>query len=114
MARSTKGARNITVGNVRFRWRATGNDGWISISIWPSELPHPGIYGTLSYHETMTPAGEGRYHLENQIVVTNKIIRRAIDYAIGEHAFEASKKAKPLDLGRLDDKIDLSDAERTP
>ena len=43
MAKSQKGARNIVVDDVRYRWRATGNDDWISLVVWPDDLPGPPI-----------------------------------------------------------------------
>ncbi len=50
--RSHKGSRRILVSGVEFRWRATGNDGYISIGIWPTNNIGPFIQGNLSYHET--------------------------------------------------------------
>lgn len=112
MARSSKGARNITVGDVHYRWRATGNDGWISVTVWPAEFPHPGIHGMLSYDETKTPSADGVVDPSAQLVVTNRIVRRIIEYAAAERGFDPAQKAKALDLGSLDGKVDLSDAER--
>jgi len=112
MARSSKNSRNITVDDVHYRWRATGNDGWISVAIWPTELPHPGIYGMLSYDETKTPEGDGVIRHSAQLVVTNRIVRRIIDHAVSECGFDPGQKVKQLDLGKLDGRIDLRDAER--
>lgn len=116
MARSSKGARNITVAGVHYRWRATGNDGWISISIWPAELPHAGVYAMLTYDETSTerrlPSGEQYWRLSNQLVVTARIIRRVIDHAVEAHGFDPRVRSTQLDLRSLDGVIDVSDAER--
>lgn len=113
MARSSKGSRNITVEDVHYRWRATGNDGAIDLAIWPADLPHPGIYGMLSYDETKTPEPGGVIGHSAQLVITNRIVRRIIDYAVAERGFDPQQKVKQLDLGKLDGKIDLTDAERS-
>jgi len=45
--RSQKGSRRIVVRAVEYRWRATGNDGYISIGIWPANNtgPYPQVRG---------------------------------------------------------------------
>ncbi|MEO7093818.1 MAG: hypothetical protein ABI175_11245 [Polyangiales bacterium] len=89
MAKSKKGARNIVVGDVKYRWRATGNDGY------------------------MVPMGLGRYAITRQIVVTNRIVRRVIEHAVRDHVYDPRMKAKPLALRSVDEAIDVSDAIRS-
>jgi hypothetical protein len=113
MAKSTKGARNIVVDGVRYRWRATGNDEAISLLVWPDELPGPTIACSLGYHQKATPLGEGRIALTQQIVITARIVRQVILHALRAHAYDPRKEGTQLDLRRLDDAIDLSDAIRS-
>lgn len=93
--RSQKGSHRIVVCGVEYRWRATGNDGHISIGIWPSNNVGPYIQGNLGYHETWIDNGDGSWSsMGNQIVITSRIIRRIIEHAIAAHGFD------PLSLCR--------------
>lgn len=116
MARSKKGARNIVVDGAAYRWRATGNDGWISLVVWPADpAAHPAgaIAGMVGYQQVMVPEGPDCWRLEHQIVITNRIVRRAILHAIAAHSYDPERKSSQLDLGRLDEFIDLADAVRS-
>lgn len=109
MARRTVGARRITFRNVTFRWRATGNDGWISLTIWPTE--GRAITCNFGYHQKATPRADGVALLSGQLVITNRIVRRVLVYAIEQHGYEPSGVGQ-LNLRNIDAMIDLSDAER--
>ena len=113
MARSTKNARNITVAETKYHWRATGDDGYISVTIWPQRGEGPTISCNLSYKETWTPFGDGcRSSNGDQIVVTNRLIRRIVLFAIESHAYDPTEKGGHLKLRCVDSDIDLSDAVR--
>lgn len=112
MAKAAKTARNITVGAVRFRWRATGNDGWISLTIWPRELPGPVIACSLDYHHTPEPLANGVLALTRQVIVTNRLVRGVIELAISQFGYDAAKKGKQLNLPRVDELLDMSKALR--
>lgn len=113
MAKSKKGSRNIVVGDVAYRWRAIGNDGWISLTIWPSDLPGPTIACTLGYHQTAVPIGNGAFALTEQIVITSGIVRRVIEHAVEERGYDPRSAGKQIDLRRVDEVIDLSGAVRS-
>jgi hypothetical protein len=102
--RSTKGSRRIVVHHVEYRWRATGNDGFISIGIWPVNNVGPFIYGNLRYHET-TSTGD-------QIVITNRLLRQIIQQAITEHRYDPHSQGTQLNLRVLDEVINWGDAVR--
>ncbi len=109
--RNHKGSRRITVGGVEYRWRATGDDGYISIGIWPANDNGPFIVGNLRYHETWIDNGDGsRSSAGNQIVITNRIIRRIIEHAIAVHGYDPLVRGKVLSLRPLDDIIQWGDA----
>ena len=111
--RSKKGSRKIVISNTEYRWRATGDDGYISIGIWPSNNLGPYIQGNFGYHQTWAPIGDNCYSaLNDQIVITNRIIRRVIEYAIYKHAYDPLTKGKELNLRVLDDVIKWDDAVR--
>lgn len=112
MAKATKGARHSVVGNVKYRWRATGNDGYIVLTVWPAELEGPAIVGLFDYGHELVPMGDGRVHGKHQIVITARIVRRVLEYAV-RLGYDAAVRGKQLDLGRLDARIDLSDALRS-
>ena len=111
--RRGKGSRRIVVNDVEYRWRATGDDGFISIGIWPSNNIGPYINGNLRYHETWSGPENGVWtSARNQIVITNRIIRRIIEHAVTQHAYNPNTKGTELRLGNLDDTIQWEDAER--
>jgi hypothetical protein len=113
MAKSKKAARNIVVHDVKYRWRATGNDGWISLVVWPDDLPGPPIACSLDYFQTRVPTGDGAFLLTQQIVVTNRIVRRVIDYALRELDYDPRVKGKQVTIRHVDNLIDLSGAIRS-
>lgn len=113
MSRNTKNSRRIKVNDVDYRWRASGNDGYITFTIWPSNEIGPTIQGSFKYHETWVPAGEGRWSSAgDQIVITNRIVRRVIEFAVTNHAYNPLEKGQMLSLYRMDDQIVISDAVR--
>jgi hypothetical protein len=113
MARSKKGSRKIAVGDVEYRWRAAGNDGFISVGIWPTNNTGPYIQGNLRYHETLIDNGDGSWSSAgNQIVITNRIIRRIIEHAIAACSYDPQVPGKELNLRVLDDVIEWDDAVR--
>lgn len=113
MAKSKKNARNIVVADVKYRWRATGNDGWISLVVWPDDLPGPMIASSFDYDQTETPLGNGRTALSRQIVITNRLVRQVIEYALRKFHYDPHTKGKQLNLRRVDKAIDLSRALRS-
>src|SRR5438094_883591 len=111
--RRGKGSRRIIVNDIEYRWRATGDDGYISIGIWPSNNIGPYICGNLRYYETWLDAGNGALKSAgDQIVITNRIIRRIIEYAIAQHGYDPNAKGAELNLKNLDDTIQWEDADR--
>lgn len=111
--RSQKGSRKIVIGDVEFRWRATGDDGYISIGIWPTNNVGPFIRGNLCYHETWIDNGDGSYSSAgNQIVVTSRIIRRIIEHAVSVCGYHPQVRGKELNLQVLDDVVKWDDAVR--
>lgn len=111
--RSSKGSHRIVVRKVEYRWRATGNDGFIAIGIWPSNNIGPYIQSSLDYHETWLDNGDGSFSSKgDQIVVTSKIIRRIIEHAIIKHGYDPQVRGKELRLKVVDVAIDWHDAVR--
>lgn len=103
--RNQKGSRKIIIGDVEYRWRATGNDGYIAVGIWPARDVGPFIVGNVRYHENASSAG-------NPIIVTSRIIRRIIEHATAVHGYNPQVRGKELRLRHLDDVIKLDDAIR--
>src|SRR5580704_14631960 len=111
--RSQKKSHLIVVGTVEYRWRVTGNDGYISIGIWPTNNIGPFIKGNFRYHETWIDLGNGSRSSEgDQIVITNRIIKRIIEHAIRVHQYDPQVRGKELNLKVLDGIIKWDDAVR--
>jgi hypothetical protein len=111
--RRQKASRRIVVDAVEYRWHATGNDGYISIAIWPANKVGSHITCNLLYHERWDNNGDGSLTSRNdQIVVTNRIVRRIIDHAVAEFGYEPNKKANQLSLKSIDNVIDWATATR--
>lgn len=101
------------VGGVEYRWRATGNDGWISVGIWPANNIGSIIEGSFRYHESWIDMGGGHHRSAgDQIIVTNRIVRRIIEHAISTYGYNPLKDGKELHLGTLEDAIEWKDAVR--
>lgn len=113
MAKTKKDARNIVVNDVKYRWRATGNDGGIGLVVWPEDLPGPPIACSIDYDHTLVPISSTVTALTRQLVVTNRIVRRVIEYAVQVHAYDPRTKGKQLNLRDVDQVIDVSDAVRS-
>jgi hypothetical protein len=112
MAKAIRDARNIVVEGVAYRWRATGNDGWISLVLWPRDLPGPTIACTFAYDPTPVPVSERVAALTGQVVITNRVVRRVIEHAIRERGYDPNTRGKQVDLRDVGPLIDLSDALR--
>lgn len=113
MARMRKGSRAITVSDVDYRWRATGNDGSIDVTIWPETQRGPTIETCFNYSETLSPAGSGHWTSNgDQIVITNRIIERVIKYATETHNYDPTTQAPVLSLRWIEDFIRMDDAIR--
>jgi hypothetical protein len=109
--RSSKGSRRIQVCGVAYRWRASGNDGYIAVSVWPLNNIGAFIQGSFGYHETCVRFGDGRA-MSTQIVITTRIIRRIIEHAITHHAYDPNLKGSVVNLQVLDSVIPRDDAVR--
>jgi hypothetical protein len=108
--RRAKGRHRITVNGVEYRWRATGNDGWISIGIWPTNNTGAFINGTFRYHSR--PGEQGDRPVDTQIIITNRITKRIIELAMTKYDYDPGVKASQLNLGPLDEVIKWDDAVR--
>ena len=113
MARSTRNSRCITINDFEYRWRAKGDDGYITFTIWSANAIGPVIRGNFQYHETWLPQGDHcSFSAGDQIVITNRILRRVIEFAVQRHAYNPLEKGSVLNLRRMDHEIDISDAVR--
>ena len=116
MALPKKGLRNIVVDNVKYAWNATGNDGWISLSIIPIKQPNLLIRASFRYHskvvrEYILPDGIKVQSYKQQIRITGYIVRQVILHAI-ERGWDPMGNGAVLNLGAMDDKVDLRIGEQ--
>jgi len=109
MAINKKGSRKIVVGESEFRWRATGNDGWISVVIWPVENENSRYVGSVGYHGKMEQVGNGWHRAVEQTLVTNRVIRALIlRYGVNEIIANEGQ----VNIGPLEKIIDINLAKR--
>jgi hypothetical protein len=109
VATSKKGSRNINVDGHDFKWRATGNDGWISIVVWPVSNEDSRVIASIDYHHDMKQVGEGHYTSQSQLVVTNRILRELILHVGVDKILENHGQ---LNIGRIEKFYDASKAIR--
>ncbi len=113
MAKSSKGSSRIVVNDVEYRWRATGNDGWISVTIWPSNGVGATIACPFRYHETYEEVGSGHFSSRgDQIIITNRLVQRVILHSIEAESYDPSVPRPQLTIRNIEQKIDCSDAVR--
>ena len=110
--RSSKNTRRIEVDETVYRWRATGQDGLIAVNIWPENGVGALISGSIAYHQEVTVSFSGGHSLSDQLVVTNRLVKRMIEYAIDELNYNPTIKAKDCNLMRIEEKVEWQDAER--
>ena len=112
MALPKKGLRKITVDNFRYAWSATGNDGWISLSIAPLDNLGQLLTTAFGYHskvvgELRRPTGEHiGYSVKQQLLVTPYIIRQIIQTAL-KKGWQPAVKGPPFSLPGVEKIIDL-------
>jgi hypothetical protein len=111
MALPNKGLRKITIGKSRFAWSATGNDGWISLTIAPLNNLGQLVTTAFSYHSkatsiTQTLDGRQIIHAKQQLIITPYIVRQVIEYALQE-GWNPQEKGPQFVLHNMEGKIDL-------
>jgi hypothetical protein len=105
--RSSKNTRRIEVEATVYRWRLTNQQDRFSLSVWPENGVGAPIRGLLGHNR------ESNY-LGDKILITNRIIKRIIEYAITELKYNPLIKAKEYDLKQLDAKVKWQDAGYCP
>ncbi|BBM84593.1 hypothetical protein [Candidatus Uabimicrobium amorphum] len=110
--RSKKNSRKIVVDDIEYRWRAKGGPGSISVGIWPANDIGPYMMAIFGYDETFVRRPDG-YITSNgdQIVITNKIVKRVIDCARQKYGYDPNTKGKQLCLSG--DEVEWRDAVRS-
>ena len=110
MAVSKKGSRNISVEGYAFKWRATGNDGWITVVVWPDSNENSRAVATIEYHHDMKKINEGHFSSESQLVVTNRIIRELILHVGVEKLL---KNCGQINVGNIESFYNVENAVRS-
>ncbi len=112
MAVSKKGSRKIVINDMEFRWKATGNDGWITVVIWPVDRDTIKITGQFGYHDEHINVLDERgayVKTKGQIIITNRVIRQVIEHVGIENILNLKGQ---LSLGNLEDIYDINNALR--
>lgn len=107
---SKKNKRRLRIGQQVFYWSATGNDGWISLTVMTEVPSSPRLSCMFDYHhetsEEQRADGSRVVHARNQFVVTPAVVRKVIDYALAR-GWKPFEPGSDLNLRRVDDVIDL-------
>ena len=103
MSLPKKGSRIIKVGNIDYRWMASGNDGWIDLYIESEAANGQPLKVKFEYYHKEVKKIDG-VALKQQFIVTPDIVRQTIELGMKE-GWEPNKAVKPLDLHHIDDKI---------
>ena len=109
MAVSKKNSRRIVVNDVEFRWRASGNDGWISVVVWPTCNDQSRLVSTVGYHHEGKLVSTDITTHHRQIVVTNRLVRQLILHFGIDFLVESCGQ---IDAGALETIVDIGDAIR--
>ena len=111
MAHSKKDTHRIEVRGAVYRWRAIGADYGISVVIWPSHNDTHEIRCGFDYHESDTDA-DGVAKSVPQLIVTNRLIRRVLEYALDKSNYDPDTTTKNLFIKDIEELIDWTDAVR--
>lgn len=106
---SKKKKRKITVEGNIYYWSASGNDGWIQLTVMTEVASSPKLICYFGYHQDEEPferAGIRGVRLSNQFVITPYTVRQAIEHGLA-NGWTPFQRGKDLELGHLDDEIDL-------
>lgn len=109
MAFNKKKKRKITVNENEFYWSATGNDGWITLTVMADVQGASKLICHFGYHQIPVKLENHLINavaLTNQFVITPYTVRQVIEYALSQN-WQPFEKGKILRLGSMDDKIDL-------
>lgn len=110
MAFSKKKKRKIVVNDEKYYWSATGNDGWVSLSIMTQIEGSSRLICSFRYHqipiEQNTNNASEFTLLTNQFVITPHTVRKVIEYALSK-GWNPFDKGDDLNLSCIDDFVDL-------
>ncbi|TXH71042.1 MAG: hypothetical protein E6Q83_02190 [Thiothrix sp.] len=106
MAFNKKNKRKIIVNEQEYFWCASGNDGWIGLFIMIEQQGSQKLSCKFEYHQEQT-VNEHGFALRNQFVITPHIVRQVILFALQEKQWLPQKNQGVLELGHVDEKIDL-------
>ena len=109
MGINQKGSRKIIVNDQEFRWRATGNDGGITLVLWPIENDNSRLVGEIDYHSSVVKTGEDCYSAIGQVVITNRMVREVILHYRVNYILENKGQ---INIGALENFFDVSKAVR--
>lgn len=112
MAFPKKGIRKITIDKVKYGYKVTGNDGWISFSIGLLNVNGQILTGTFSYFTNQVPNFEktgiiSSWSCFQRIKITPDTIRKVIEHGL-RNGWDPHNNKGQLDLGNIDDKIALN------
>ena len=110
MAVSKKGSRNISIDGYDFKWRATGNDGWITVIVWPVSNEDSRAVASIDYHHDMRKVAEDCYTSDSQLIVTNRIIKELILHVGVDKLL---RNRGQLNVGKIEEFYDVSKALRS-
>jgi hypothetical protein len=105
MARASKGARHIAVDGVAYRWRVRDIGICVALTVWPAAPSGPMLTAWFDHDASL-----GR----EQLIVTNRLVRRVIELAVVEHRYDAQDPRTAVNLPHVNVRIDTTATIRAP
>lgn len=109
MAFTRKNKRRIVVDDHLLYWSATGDDGWINLSIMSPFKNSGKVFAAFDYHQIRVPTtinGCEHISLTDQFIITPYIVRQVVQLALSQ-GWKPLEKSDNLQLGYVDERIDL-------
>jgi hypothetical protein len=110
MAFTRKNKRRIVVDGHLLYWVASGDDGYISLSLMSDFDPCGKVFASFDYHQILVPkisaTGVPYTAIGDQFVITPYIVRQVADLAMSK-GWMPTEKCANLYLGAVDSYIDL-------
>lgn len=110
MAVNSKGSRKIVVDGHEFRWRAAGNDDFVTLVVWPAENKDSILVAEAGYHTDRKDNGDGAAASRSQAIITNRIVRAVILKYGADNLIQNKGR---IDAGEIEVIFDMTKAVRS-
>lgn len=104
MSLPKKGLRKITIGENRYAWKVTGNDGWLDLYVVSVDVKNGQLLNAkFHYHHKPKVFAEGK---NSQFKISSGIVKQVIHLALNE-GWKPLEQKPIINLGHVDNRIKL-------